>query len=68
MNRDIELSIYDGRDRIGSMIARHGAVDAFDLSGCHLGTFKSIKAAAAAINSSLSGSCVGDTSARRDNS
>jgi hypothetical protein len=63
-----EFSLYDGRDRIGALIARPGTVDAFDADGVHLGTFNTIKAAHAAINTSLSGSCVCDTNARRDNS
>jgi hypothetical protein len=62
------LSYYDGADRIGAMIARPGAVDAFDIHGIHLGRFKTIKGATSAINTSLSGSCVSDTAARRDNS
>jgi hypothetical protein len=61
------LELYEGRNRIGAMIARPSAVDAFDVHGLHLGTFKNIKSASSAINTSLSGSCVGDTNARRDN-
>jgi hypothetical protein len=70
MTRDTErqFSLYDGRDRIGAMIARAGGVDAFDVHGVHLGSFKSVKAATAAINTSLSSTCVFDTNARRDNS
>jgi hypothetical protein len=63
-----ELTVYDGRDRVGSLVVRPGAVDAFDTQGIHLGSFKTLKAAHAAINTSLSSSCVCDTSARRDNS
>jgi hypothetical protein len=62
------LSYFDGIDRLGAMIARPGAVDTFDVHGVHLGTFKNIKAAKAAINTSRSSSCVPDTSGRRDNS
>jgi hypothetical protein len=61
------LSLYDGQDRIGAVIARPGAVDAFDVYGVHLGTFKTMKAAQAAVDTSLSGSCVCDTNARRAN-
>ena len=68
MSTERHLSYYDGADRIVAMIARAGGVDAFDQAGCHLGTFKSVKAAVAAINTSLVCSCVGDTSARRNNS
>lgn len=50
------------------MIARPGAVDAFDVNGCHLGSFKSVKAAAAAINQSRTSSCVPDTDGHKDNS
>jgi hypothetical protein len=64
---DRQLSIYDGRDRIGAMIARRaGGVEAFDVHGVHLGSFNSVKAATAAINTSLSSSCVCDTNARRE--
>jgi hypothetical protein len=63
-----QFSVFDGRDRVGSMIARSGAIDAFDVHGVHLGAFKTIKAAQAAVNTSLSGSCVCDSNARRDNS
>jgi hypothetical protein len=61
------LSLYDGQDRIGAVISRPGAVDAFDVYGIHLGTFKTMQAAQAAIDTSLSGSSVCDCSARRDN-
>jgi hypothetical protein len=36
-------------DQIGTMIARPGAVDAFDMHGIHLGRFKSLRAARSAI-------------------
>ena len=63
-----ELSIYDGRDRIGMVIACGDRCDAFDVSGVHLGTFKKVKAAADAVTLSRSSSCVPDTNGRRDNS
>jgi hypothetical protein len=66
MTANRHLSIYDGRDYIGGLIARPGSVDAFDVHGVHLGTFKTIKAASSAINASLSSSCVCDSSARRN--
>jgi hypothetical protein len=62
------LSLYDGQDRVGVVIARPGTLDAFDVYGVHLGRFKTVKAATSAINTSLSGACVGDTNARSDNS
>jgi hypothetical protein len=62
------LSIFDGRDRIGMVVERNGSVDAFDVNGVHLGTFKKIKPAVSAVNSSLPCSCVCDTNARRDGS
>jgi hypothetical protein len=71
MTRDIErpLSLYDGQDRIGFVVDRGGGhVEAFDVSGVHLGTFKKIKAAANAVSSLSLRSCVGDQSARMDNS
>jgi hypothetical protein len=43
------LSLYDGQDRIGVVIARPGAADAFDTYGVHLGTFRTVKAARAAF-------------------
>lgn len=60
------LAIYDGRDRLGALVQRGKAVDAFDPSGCHLGTFPSIKAAAAAIvgHHSRSVPCVRDQGER----
>jgi hypothetical protein len=61
-----QLSIYDGRDRIGAIIARPGACEVFDAGGCHIGSFKSIKAAKAAIHTSLSGLRVCDFNAGRD--
>ena len=62
------LSLYDGRDRIGMVIACGDRCDAFDVHGVHLGSFRKLKAAVSAVNSSLVSSCVCDTSARRDNS
>jgi hypothetical protein len=62
------LSVYDGADRLGMVVQRNGCVDAFDVNRVHLGTFKKIKAAADAVSSSLLRSCVGDPSARMDNS
>jgi hypothetical protein len=52
-----ELSVYDGQDRIGMLIARAGSFDAFDQSGIRLGSFKKLKAAADAVSSSQSTSC-----------
>jgi hypothetical protein len=49
------------------VIERNGRVDAFDVHGVHLGTFPKVKAAIAAVNSSLP-VCVCDTNARRDGS
>ena len=64
-----QLSIYDGQDRIGLVVDRGGGhLDAFDVSGIRLGTFKKIKTAANAVSSSSLCSCVGDLSARMDNS
>jgi hypothetical protein len=70
MTRDIErhLSLYDGRDRLGVVIQRNGRCDAFDIQGVYLGLFPTLKAAIAAVNTSLSCSCVSDFNARRDNS
>jgi hypothetical protein len=65
-SREGYLSCYDGTDRLGTIIARPGAVEAFDVHGVHLGTFRNVKAASAAINTSF-GSCVGDVQARGDN-
>jgi hypothetical protein len=64
------LSIYDGTDRIGMVIERHGRCDAFDVHGNHLGEFKKRKAAADAVSLSAVSSCVPDTNGngRRDNS
>jgi hypothetical protein len=69
MTRETErqLSYHDGTERIGAMIARAGGVDALDQAGSHLGTFKSVKAAAAAINQSRNCTCVPDTNGGRDN-
>ena len=62
-------SIYDGRDLIGTIIERNGAVDVFDVHGVHLGTYPKLKAAVSAVNASLPRTCVCDSSAaRRDNS
>jgi hypothetical protein len=62
------LSIYDGRDCIGALIARPGVVHAFDAKGVHLGTFKTFKAASSAINTTANKSCIADLSARMDGS
>lgn len=63
------ISLYDGRDLIGTV---HGAGKewrAFDARGNPVpGKFKSVGAAVAAVNSSLPSSCVCDANARRDNS
>ena len=63
-----ELSIYNGRDRIGCVIDRGDHCEAFDVYGVHLCSFPETKAAVSADNLSLSGSCVCDVNARRDNS
>lgn len=64
------LHLYDGLDRIGLVVDRGGGVvDAFDVSGVHLGTFKKVKVAVAAVNTSVPlRSCVADLSARMDGS
>jgi hypothetical protein len=62
---DLSVSIYDGRDRLGSIVQRtNRRFEAFDPAGCHLGTYESLKAAAAALNSPRSSSCVRDISGR----
>jgi hypothetical protein len=58
------LSVYDGRDQIGSVVARGKSVDAFDRSGVHLGTFPTLKAASAALSGPRDSSCVRDHSGR----
>lgn len=60
------LSIYDGRDHIGMVVDRGNVCDAFDVSGVHLGTFKKLKAASDAVNSSRLVSCVPDNNGRMD--
>jgi hypothetical protein len=62
------LSIYDGADRIGTVIERDGCCYAFDINGVHLGEFKKRKHAADAVSLSAVSSCVADTNACRDNS
>jgi hypothetical protein len=58
-------SIYDGRDRLGSIVQRTTRrFDAFDQSGGHLGTFDSVKAASAALSNPRSCTCVRDPSER----
>ena len=48
---EISVSIYDGRNGLGSIVQRTTRrFEAFDRSGCYLGTYASLKAAAAALN------------------
>lgn len=61
------LAIYDGRDLIGAVIGLGRRYAAVDARGNQLGEFKSIKAAIAAVNTSLPCSSVCDANARRDN-
>jgi hypothetical protein len=61
------ISIYDGRDLIGSVASAGRDWRAFDARGNQLrGDFKSVKAAAAAVNVSCPSPCVAD--ARMDGS
>ena len=43
------LVVNDGADRVGSLVARAGRFEAFDLDGRHLGAFPDLRAAARAI-------------------
>lgn len=65
---DAQFSIYDGRDRLGSIVQRaKRRFEVFDQGGCHLGTYASLKAAASAISNPRSCSCVRDHSERGGN-
>jgi hypothetical protein len=56
---DLSVSIYDGRDRLGSIVQRATRrYEAFDVGGCHLGTYESLKAAAAALSNPRPVPCV----------
>ena len=63
-----QLSIYDGRERIGMVIEGGARCDAFDVAGVYIGSFNKLKAATDAVVLSRSSSCVPDTNGRRDNS
>ena len=43
------LAVYDGQDRVGSVVERDGGFDAYDASGRHLGAFLSRREAMRAI-------------------
>jgi hypothetical protein len=61
------ISIYDGRNLVGSVSGAAREWRAFDARGNPLrGKFKSMAFAVAAVNSSAPAAC--DASARRDNS
>ena len=63
------LTVYSGRDLVGSVAGARRDWRAFDARDNQLpGQFRSLKAAIAAVNMSLPCSCVCDASARRDNS
>jgi hypothetical protein len=68
MTDERHLSIYCGRDQIGTLVHRGNHVDTFDASGVYLGAFKKIKSAADAVSLSRFVSCVPDACARMDNS
>ena len=55
-----QLSVYNGRDRIGMVITGGARSDAFDVFGCYIGSVKKMKAAAHAVVLSRSSSCVPD--------
>ena len=62
---DISVSIYDGHDRLGSIVQRTiRRFEAFDPSGCHLGTYERLKAAAATLSNTRPVPCVRDISGR----
>jgi hypothetical protein len=61
-SEDNRISVYNGREWIGGIIQRPSGFDAFDLSGVHLGMFPTVKAAAAAVSTPRSSSCVRDQS------
>lgn len=51
----IRLAVYDGRERLGSIVEKGGTVEAFDVAGRRLGSFLTRKAAAAAIGALIHG-------------
>lgn len=63
------LSIYHGTNFLGRIVGAGTSWRAFDARGNPIGgEYKTSKAATAAVNVAPDCSCVGDTSARRDNS
>ncbi len=47
--RNHALTVFDGADRVGSLVERAGKFEAFDIEGRHLGTFPDLRAASRAI-------------------
>ena len=47
--RNHVLVVFDGADRVGSLVERAGGFEAFDLAGRHLGAFADLRAAVRAI-------------------
>jgi hypothetical protein len=47
--RNHALSVFDGADRVGSLVERAGEFHAYDVDGRHLGAFTDMRAAARAI-------------------
>jgi hypothetical protein len=48
--RDDALTVYDGADRVGSLVERAGEFHAYDVDGRHLGAFADMRAAVRAIS------------------
>jgi hypothetical protein len=47
--RNHSLTVFDGADRVGSLVERDGCFQAFDLAGVSHGTFDKVAAAARAL-------------------
>ena len=47
--RNLAVTIYDGQDRVGSLLERGGTFHAYDVAGHCVGIFSDMRAAARAI-------------------